>query len=381
MNAISSGARASVPPGTKTAELDNATHTLFALTLARTPLGRAGRGAAVALVLASNAPDIDVVATAGGTGSYLTWHRGPTHGLLGIVGLACVVAGLVSLGLRTIGRSSNESPDAPFRKLVPICLIGVLCHVLMDLPTVYGTRVLSPFDWHWFSLDWMPIIDVYLLGALMAGLLFGSESASARQRNVAIVLVLMGANYGLRAAAHHVAIANAPRLFGPRLPPPCQAAATSGASTVEYWPRPAVTTPSAAGTRCLVQFVAMPGFISPFQWRVVAQLSNAYEIRDIDLLDRRVRQPPNASEVIRRTTLRYPNVWTAPVWTAASTELGRRFLGFSRLPDARATIEPGGTTSVRWDDMRFVGPRGPGLFAAFVRIAADGHVLEERFGP
>ena len=43
--------------------MDNLTHTLFALTLARTPLARAGRGTAAALVLASNAPDIDIVAT------------------------------------------------------------------------------------------------------------------------------------------------------------------------------------------------------------------------------------------------------------------------------------------------------------------------------
>ena len=56
--------------------MDNVTHTLFALTLARTPLGRAGRGTTMALVLASNAPDIDIVATVGGGPSYLTWHRG-----------------------------------------------------------------------------------------------------------------------------------------------------------------------------------------------------------------------------------------------------------------------------------------------------------------
>ena len=41
--------------------MDNLTHTLFGLTLARTPLGRAGRGVTTALVLASNAPDIDAV--------------------------------------------------------------------------------------------------------------------------------------------------------------------------------------------------------------------------------------------------------------------------------------------------------------------------------
>ncbi len=363
--------------------MDNGTHTLFAITLARTRLGRAGRGATVALILASSAPDIDIVATAGGTGSYLTWHRGPTHGLLGVIGLALVVAGLVSLGLHAIGRNTDETPDAPFRKLVPICLIGVLCHVLMDLPTSYGTRLLSPFDWHWFSLDWMPIIDVYLLGALIAGLLFGSESALARRRNVAIVLVLMAANYGLRAAAHHAALATAPRLFGPLLPQPCNST-SSGVHEWNHWPRQVETGPPEAGKRCLVQLVAIPTFVSPFQWRVVAQLSNAYEIHDINLLDRRFRQAPTADEVLWRTTERYPNVWTPAVWAAASTDLGRTFLGFSRLAAARATIDPGGTTSVRWVDVRFIlpgGPRGPVSFAAFVRLDADGHVLEQRYGP
>jgi hypothetical protein len=48
------------------ATLDNLTHSLFALTLARSPLGRAGRGTTATLLLASNAPDIDIVTTAAG---------------------------------------------------------------------------------------------------------------------------------------------------------------------------------------------------------------------------------------------------------------------------------------------------------------------------
>src|SRR5882724_2134768 len=78
--------------------MDNLTHTLFALTLARTPLGRAGRGTTTALILASNAPDVDVVTTLRGSASYLQWHRGPTHGLLGILALGAIVALLVRAG-------------------------------------------------------------------------------------------------------------------------------------------------------------------------------------------------------------------------------------------------------------------------------------------
>ena len=76
--------------------MDNLTHSLFGLTLARTPLSRAGRGVTAALLLASNAPDIDIVVTArGGATSYLDLHRGPTHGPLGVAGLALVVASIV----------------------------------------------------------------------------------------------------------------------------------------------------------------------------------------------------------------------------------------------------------------------------------------------
>src|SRR5580704_5225111 len=88
--------------------MDNLTHTLFAVTLARTPLGRAGRGTTAALILASNAPDIDIVAAARGGVSYLAWHRGPTHGPLGIAGLGLIAAGLAWLGRRAVDRRSER---------------------------------------------------------------------------------------------------------------------------------------------------------------------------------------------------------------------------------------------------------------------------------
>ena len=171
--------------------MDNLTHSLFALTLARTPLSRAGRGTTAALLLASNAPDIDIVATAGGAVKYLEWHRGMTHGLPGIAGLGLVTAGAVWAGRRLYDQrrarqgaaaSGHTVPDASFRMLVAVSMIGVLLHVLMDLPTTYGTRLLSPFDWHWFSADWMPILDVYLLMALVIGLLGRPTPSQMRHR-------------------------------------------------------------------------------------------------------------------------------------------------------------------------------------------------------
>lgn len=367
--------------------MDNVTHTLFALTLARTPLARAGRGTTAALVLASSAPDIDIVATLGGTAEYLRWHRGPTHGPLGVVALGLTVAALVHLALRWRGRNPEPGTGPPgavasFPMLAAIAAIGVLCHVLMDFPTSYGTRLLSPFDWRWFSVDWMPIVDVYLVIALAAGLLFGRLSDVARRRNAAIVLVLMAANYGVRGVAHRQAVATAPRLFGPLLPERCDPA-PSGTNVVEVWPSRAAASPRRPASRCLVQVVAMPTFLSPFTWRVIAHLSNAYETYDVDLLDRRLRRPPDRSEVLWRTTRRVPNVWTPPVWAAASTDVAQAFLGFARLPAARAAVDATGTATVRLTDMRFsaarpVGAPGGDPFTFVIRIAPDGQVIEEQ---
>jgi inner membrane protein len=365
--------------------MDNLTHTLFGLTLARTPLARAGRGTTAALVLASNVPDIDIVAAIRGTDSYLRWHRGPTHGPLGIIAFGLLVAAIVRLGVPLLDRSPDEEAVAAWPMLAVVSMIGVLCHVLMDFPTSYGNRIFSPFDWHWFAVDWMPIIDVYLLTALGAGLLFGNVSAAARRRNAAIVLALMAANYGVRGMAHRQALAAAPRIFGPLLPARCDTALTHG-GVIDYWPRAASLRPPATGKRCLVELAAIPTFFSPFKWRVIAQLSNAYEMHDVDLLDSRLRQTPDSSEAMWRVTLRVPNVWTPPVWTAASTPLARTFLGFARFPAARSFVDPTGTATVRWNDMRFIGarlalsPTQNDPFAVVVRIAPDGHVLDQRLG-
>jgi membrane-bound metal-dependent hydrolase YbcI (DUF457 family) len=377
--------------------LDNLTHSLFAATLARTPLSRAGRGTTAALILASNAPDIDILATAGGAVKYLEWHRGPTHGPLGVAGLAVITAALVWVGRhlydRLFGANAGESGvllpprrDASFGILVAVSLIGIVLHVLMDLPTVYGTRLLSPFDWRWFAVDWMPIVDVYLLTALVVGLL-GRPTPTQRRAKAAFVLLLMAANYGVRAASHRQALVLAPQLFGPALPPPCDLP-TEDAPLLDSWPRPSTPSPPTAGSRCLVELAAMPSFTSPFRWRIIAHLSNAYEIHDIDLLDQRFREPGHDSAALWRLTLRYPNVWTPAVQHAATTELAQVFLGFSRYPAARSAVDASGVTTVRWTDVRFSG--GPftldqpaarsNLFTATVRLAPDGQVIDAFLG-
>ena len=133
----------------------------------------------------------------------------------------------------------------------------------------------------------------------------------------------------------------------------------------------------------------MPNFTSPFRWRLVAQTSDAYELHDIDLLDRRFTDASGDRSAFFRLSIRYPNLWTPPVLRAAGTELGRVYLGFSRFPAARSVVEPDGFATVRWSDMRFVGgligldqtARQTDAFTATIRMAPDGTVLRQTLGP
>jgi hypothetical protein len=132
----------------------------------------------------------------------------------------------------------------------------------------------------------------------------------------------------------------------------------------------------------------MPTFFSPFRWRLISQLSNAYELHDVDVLDGRMRRPPQEGEAPWRVTVRYPNVWRPPVPAAAAAPIAQVFLGFSRFPAVRSFPDPAtGVTTVRWIDMRFaVGLTldqrlgRSGLFQATVRVDRDGDVVNARLG-
>ena len=131
----------------------------------------------------------------------------------------------------------------------------------------------------------------------------------------------------------------------------------------------------------------MPTFFSPFSWRIIARFSNAYELHDVNVLDARFRSPASESEVFWRRAVRYPNLWTDAVTRAAGTETAQVFLGFSRFPAARSSVDAGGATTVRLSDIRFAGgvvaleqSRRPDPFTVIIRMSPDGRVTEEAFG-
>ena len=364
--------------------MDNVTHSLFGATLGRACFPRAGRGTTAALVLASNAPDADIIMTAGGPLNYLAWHRGPTHGPLGVIGLALVTAALVRAWLQRFD-VERRAEHASFATLSSAAAAGLLAHVLMDFPTSYGTRLLSPFSWRWFATDLMPIVDVYLLAVLAGLLVLGRRRPALRRQLAGLALAYTVLNYGARAAAHQWALSVAPAVLSPLLPATCPDAVPP--SLLSHWPidASAIDHRARGATQCLVEVAAIPTFISPFQWQIIARTSDAYQAMPLNLWhDPSI--PVSSLDAPWRTAVHHPDQWTPAAVRAAETPLGRVFLGFSRFPATRSTFNDDGSSTVEWSDLRFVNTPGArpgaprGLFAARVVLGRDGSVQTTRLG-
>ena len=112
--------------------MENLTHTLLGLMIARTGLENVTPRGAGMLMLAANMPDMDAISWLGGSTIYLAYHRGPTHSLL----FMPLVALLPMLLVR-----------AKFSVRVwLVSMIGVLSHLLLDWTMSYGTPLLLPFS-------------------------------------------------------------------------------------------------------------------------------------------------------------------------------------------------------------------------------------------
>src|ERR1700680_1088178 len=111
--------------------MDNVTHTLVGLMLARVAAPRGKRPAAQGMMaIAANMPDIDVVSLFGGGITYLQHHREYTHTLV----FAPLLAMIPPLLFRVLARQ-RLSLFAYF-----LSLAGGLSHVLLHLTNVDRQR-------------------------------------------------------------------------------------------------------------------------------------------------------------------------------------------------------------------------------------------------
>jgi len=138
--------------------MDTTTHALAGYVIARAGLNRStGKWGTVAAVAAAVFPDLDLVLRLFGTEFSLKYHRALTNSVLLVVPVALLFAWLFV----------RVSKVRKFWSFFLIWTIVMCAHTFLDLATSYGTMLLSPFWDCRFSLDWLFIIDIFLVSALL----------------------------------------------------------------------------------------------------------------------------------------------------------------------------------------------------------------------
>ena len=170
--------------------MDPIAHTLLGAALSRTRLGRDRPLALPVLVLASNAPDIDVAAYFWSSDAALSFRRGLTHGPLGLALLPLLVVWLVWIAgkrWRTVDDergARTTDPRASFGALVWLSYLAMLTHPALDWLNTYGVRFLYPFDRRWFYGDALFIVDPWVWLLLGAGVVLSTRTGAPSRRAI-----------------------------------------------------------------------------------------------------------------------------------------------------------------------------------------------------
>ena len=327
--------------------MDPLTHTATGLFLSRAGLNRLTPLATPILILAANAPDIDIVTLAGGPLNYLHYHRHLTHS----IAAAPVMAALTVVLVWSVARRPMRWGGA-----LLAALIALASHLLLDYTNVYGIRLLLPFSSAWLRLDWTPVVDPWIWTALFLGLagpflsrLVSSEiSSNPRQphrhgRGFAWLALAFLLVYNLgRGVLHERAVTVLDsRLYDGETPG---------------------------------RVAAMPTF-NPTAWRGLVETQGWYRLRDVDLTGQ--------FDPLHGLMFQKPVVDPA-LEAARRTATMQTFLAFSQFPLWRITPNggPSGSNHVQVLDMRFGTPLEPG-FEASALVDNRNQVLSTsfRFGP
>jgi inner membrane protein len=139
--------------------MDTTTHALAGYMIAKTGLSRdTGKWGTIAGVSASIFPDLDMVLRPFASAEFtLKYHRHLTNSVFLVIPLSLLFACLFA----------RVSRIRRFWTFFLIWVVELLAHTFLDLITSYGTMILSPFSDYRFTLDWVFIIDLYLVSALL----------------------------------------------------------------------------------------------------------------------------------------------------------------------------------------------------------------------
>jgi inner membrane protein len=353
------------------------THFMTGACLARAGCNRKAAYATLAMTLAAETPDLDILrSTIGphaGPVAGFEHHRGITHTFVGLPFEALVVVGAVwllhrgRLRRRRLSESIAATPvsaptldptaDQPIPHPLTIApvrwgllygfvLLALLSHIVLDWTNNYGVRPFFPFNPRWYAGSIVFIFEPVLFAALLIGLtapalfgLIGSEVGARRPafrgRGWAIfALVAMLALWGWRQAEHDAAIRLASvATYGPADAPPPE----------------------------VLRVTASPYPGNPYRWHIVAETPHFYQLATVDALRSTVSTDPSQDVFFKPpttlATLVAKRTWLGEVYLDWSswplvTDIGA--VGNFPVPLATPMAAPPGTTAVTFRDLRFL---------------------------
>ena len=363
--------------------MDNLTHTLVGVTAAKAGLERLSPGAATLCVIAANAPDSDIIVLAfGDRWDFLQHHRGITHAIVGVIGLAFLLPLVFYAVDRLWSRFRNQAPKTKLKGLLIASFIASATHPLLDWTNNYGIRFFLPWSQKWSYGDLVFIVDPYLwlilggaaflltaktrsskvmwaaIAVILTFLIIASPRSAALPNPLAITLLWTVALNALIV----LSVKDARERWGSKI------AFVAIALVFCYWTflgfahSKAIARGSeeaakmaTANGETVLKVAAMPRLANAFRWDCVFETDRAMYRFELGLMDAQSDGAP----------VRYPKPAPELLNTVSQQRPARVFLGFARFP-VMQLAEPDCTTRtlVQLADLRYTEPgQSRGSFA------------------
>jgi len=310
------------------------------------------------LVVAGVAPDLDYASYLGGAGSFLRFDRTFLHSLPSSAVLACAIAGAFCWfddGRRAKSGEPNNSDAASrlnFGTAFAVCVAGIAGHLLLDVASGVGVRLLWPFRARWFELDLLTELDPWILILLGLGLLLpvlfglvGEEIGEKKKsrggaRGAFVTLVLLMTYVGARGYLHSRAV--------------------DLLDSSDYHGR----APLAVG--------AYPTPASPLEWRGVVSTDNTIEEMEVSL-------KPGVEFDPERSVTHYKPEDSPALEAGQNAATARRFLSYARFPLA-SVVRPEEGYRFELRDIRFAeSDSSPANIILRVEMLGDLRIVSEEF--